>query len=300
MKIFILHPGKASYPEIAAYKSFFSSTYEVEDGTIADYAMVNNKKEIVLWCIMGYYPNKLPAKYVIHDYRSLSVGKLAKFKDFIKKKFSPLPDLRIFQNAAIQNIMGFNDKIPDIILPMGIPDWLLDMAPKSKTHSEKYCYIGVINKERRIDTVIKSFLKNTPVEEKFILVGPADKEILARFGKEPRLTFTGSVSQADATAIVSQCEYAICKIPEKYPYCYQMPTKFLEYASLDKIIICNDSASNRMAHQAINSKVIFTGDDIFDDNSRFNSAISINSCGISKYDLTWPRIISNSGICSFL
>ncbi|MFZ8776724.1 hypothetical protein ACO1Y7_27315, partial [Klebsiella quasipneumoniae subsp. similipneumoniae] len=63
--IFILHPGKANYPEIDAYTSYFSKLgYKVENGTVSDYKRFNKKFECILWCIMGFFPKNLNARYV--------------------------------------------------------------------------------------------------------------------------------------------------------------------------------------------------------------------------------------------
>ena len=108
MKIFILHPGKANYPEISAYSEYFRQRgWVVVSGTLDQYQRLPDAGKWVLWCIMGFYPKKLAAKYVIHDYRSLSVGAYSSIKDRLKRALHPKPNLRIFQNSLILGLMGF-------------------------------------------------------------------------------------------------------------------------------------------------------------------------------------------------
>src|SRR6266702_1781205 len=113
MKIFILHPGKANYPEIAAYTAFLvRHGFEVFDGDSGVYARFPFKDECVLWCIMGFYRAHDGARFVIHDYRSLSLGRLAWMKDGIKRAFNARPHLRVFQNERMRDAMGFLDRVP--------------------------------------------------------------------------------------------------------------------------------------------------------------------------------------------
>ena len=145
-QIFIIHNGKANYPEIAAYREYFASEYEVLDGDLDAYQAIENKSNCIAWCIMGFFPNKIEAKQVIHDYRSLSVGRLPALKDQVKRIFNAKPNLRIFQNTIMEDAMAFNDGIGSCILPMGVPEYIFELAKeKSRKYLAKYCYIGEIS-----------------------------------------------------------------------------------------------------------------------------------------------------------
>ena len=204
MNIFILHPGKANYPEIAAYRSYFSDTFIVKDGTTSQYKEIpeSEKEETILWCIMGFYPFKIKAKYVIHDYRSLSVGRLPKLKDRIKRLSNTKPDLRIFQNSLMEQVMGFNDEVPSTLLPMGVPDWIFDLTPDPELAKGTYCYIGEITQERGMDHVIEAFVKSMPLEQTLVLVGHPEKSIHEKFKDRKNIIFTGKVPQQEALKIV--------------------------------------------------------------------------------------------------
>lgn len=296
MKIFILHPGRANYPEISAYRSYFAEKFQVFDGTIEQYKSIPNKEDTILWCIMGFYPNQIDAKYIIHDYRSLSVGKFPRVKDKIKRYANKKPDLRIFQNDLMEKVMGFNDRIPSLILPMGVPDWIFKLKPDPSLAKGTYCYIGEITQERGMDRVIEAFVKNMPTEQTFVLVGQPEQSIYEKYKHHGNIIFTGKVPQQDALKIVLNCAYAVCRIPKHYPYCYQAPTKYLEYASLGKTILCNESPSNRIASSITKSNAIFLKDHIFTKNLP-NIISNFTPEPIQSItDIRWRTTISESTI----
>ncbi|MFJ4086257.1 hypothetical protein [Pseudomonas psychrophila] len=301
MKLFILHPGKANYPEISAYKEHLSSSFEVSDGTLIEYNNLANKDEIIVWCIMGYYPKKIIAKYIIHDYRSLSVGKLAKIKDIIKRYKNHKPHLRIFQNQLIEHAMNFKDNIDRLYIPMGVPDWIFTLESDQTLENGTFCYIGEICRERGMDKLISAFMKHSRSEDKLILVGSPEPEIFKQFKGHEKIVFTGKLSQKQALQTVKNCTYSICTVPSRYPYCFQAPTKFLEYASLKKTIICNKSPSNYLVYNEVESNAIFTNSNsIFSENlfaelSSFEEKLITNQTYLS-----WPNVLEKSGVLEFI
>ena len=242
--IFILHPGKANYPELDAYSDYFKERFDVYEGTLSQYRDFDRKDECILWCIMGMYTKKLPAKYVIHDYRSLSVGKFPYFKDVLKKFLNIKPNLRIFQNQVMSDVMGFADGVKEILLPMGVPNVIADVAAHSnEQYHQKFCYIGEMSRERHFDRVLDAYVSNYN-NDKLVLVGTPEPYILEKYKKFTQLMFVGRKAQIEALSIVKACEFAICYFPYHRPHKYQAPTKLLEYMALGVNVICNDSPSN--------------------------------------------------------
>lgn len=264
LNIFILHPGKANYPEISAYQNFFSRDFNVTDGTIEQYDSFEDKNNTILWCIMGFYPKKLHAKLIIHDYRSLSVGYFPKTKDLIKKHLNQKPDIRIFQNKRMEGVMGFRDDAPSLTLPMGVPEWIFNLDVDHTLPGGTYCYIGEITRERGMHKVIRAFQKYRKFKnETLVLVGPTEETIKSKFSDDPNIIFTGKLPQADALKIVKNSSFCISRIPHKYPYCYQAPTKLLEYFALEKNILCNDALSNTETAKLLGIDIIICPDEIF-------------------------------------
>jgi glycosyltransferase involved in cell wall biosynthesis len=295
-KIFILHPGKANYPDIDAYRSYFIDKYDVIDGTRSDYEKVTDKSEVILWCIMGFYSKKVEAKFVIHDYRSLSVGRFIKLKDLAKKIFNVKPDLRIFLNNQVEDVMEFNDTIPSCRLDMGVPKWIFGIQPVSEVKGT-FCYIGEMSLERGFDKVIDSFLSNKKDKQTFVLVGNPEKKILEKYEGEKSLVFTGRVPQKTALEIVKSSEYAVCYFPYHRPHCFQTPTKLLEYAALGMNIICNDSPSNIRSLSELDIIATVTDEYIFSnlikEKTIYNSTFKVNG-------LVWEKVIYNSNVESYI
>ena len=299
MQIFILHPGKAAYPEIAAYKDFFGDRTRVIDGTLVEYNSISNKSDYLVWCIMGFYPKSIQARFLIHDYRSLSVGKFPKIKDAIKRISMQKPNLRIFQNEIIERVMNFKDDAPSIYLPMGVPSWIYKISEDESLPKGTFCYIGEITKERGMDLVIDAFIKSRREDDTFVLVGNSEEEIYTKFKDSPGVKFTGKITQRQALAIVKNSDYTICRIPKKYPYDHQMPTKFIEYAALGKTIICNDSPSNMMAINTLKYPALIADDAIFSKNL-FSKLDSWKDQFSAFTGLDWQAVIEKSGINSYI
>lgn len=294
--IYILHSGKAFYPDIDAYKDYFEPEYEVIDGTLSEYKKLKNKSNTILWCLMGFHHKNIKAEYVIHDYRSLSVGRFSILKDLIKRFFNIKPDLRIFLNEQVSNIMRFNDCTPSCYLDMGVPKWIFDIKPEADLKGT-FCYIGEMSFERRFDKVIDSFLKNKKNSQTFVLVGNPQKELIEKYSGNDSLIFTGKLSQKEALKVVKTSDFSVCYIPYHRPYCFQTPTKLLEYAALGVDIICNDSPSNLMTLKKHSIEAMVTNSNIFEGLDLKKSKY-LDPQSIKK--LEWTEVIRESGLEKFL
>jgi glycosyltransferase involved in cell wall biosynthesis len=303
VKIFILHPGKANYPEIDAYSAYFGARgFAVSAGSEEDYRRLADPQEHVLWCIMGFYTKQLTARFLIHDYRSLSVGRAPALKDTLKRMVQPRPNLRIFQNMQMDQLMDFRDDVDTIFLPMGVPDWIFSVNNDIDLRFPRatYAYIGEITRERGFDRFLTSFLKFRRPSETLALVGQVEKEIADAFGKFDCIVFTGRLSQQEALRVVRQSRYAVSVIPYSRPYHVQAPTKLLEYAALGKQIVCNDSPSNVNTAEQFGISCSITGADIFStiDRERVEQTPANNPAFLRH--LSWNSVIKQSGVDSYL
>lgn len=299
--IFIIHGGKANYPEISAYRDFFSSDYEVLDGDLASYNKLNNKADCIAWCIMGFFPYEIEAKQVIHDYRSLSVGRFPAFKDWIKQKFNASPNLRIFQNTIMKDAMDFNDGVQTCILPMGVPEYIFDVVQKSSSgYLAKYCYIGEISFEREIDQVLSAFVENN-IKGDFVLVGTPEEKLYDQFSKYDNIKFLGRKPQKETLELVKQCEFAVCSLPYHRPYSFQAATKLLEYLALGMKVVCNPAPSNTMVCKDLDATGIYISTRNIFEHSGFESELKHVKPSNSKYHhLGWRSVISKSEVMDYL
>lgn len=304
MSVFILHPGKANYPEIAAYGDFLGKAgIPASDGDIAALMDGAAGRPSVLWCIMGLYRSLPDADYVIHDYRSLSVGRLAYVKDRVKRVLNVTPNLRIFQNERMREAMGFRDGVPSLLLPMGVPDWIFSVSDDGNPSapSGKFCYIGEMSRERGFDKVLAAFRDaRRDASDTLVLVGNPEQRIFDEFRDVPGIVFTGRVPQQDALKIVCRSEYAICYFPYHRPHCFQTPTKLLEYAALGKAIICNDAPSNVLAARELAIRCHITGPTIFQDLFESESFDTQHNDPAKLRSLEWSRVIAGSGVLNHI
>ncbi|APA89777.1 glycosyltransferase (plasmid) [Paraburkholderia sprentiae WSM5005] len=303
-KIFIMHPGNANYPEVTAYKNYFQNRgADVLIGSTSEFRKLEKKNDIILWSIMGFYPDRLASDFVIHDYRSLSVGGWPAMKDFAKRHFNCQPNLRIFQNKRQQQIMGFGAGVPSVILPMGVPNWIFEVQEESGQDEKKadFCYIGEMSVERGFDRVLEAFIKKySDGNKSLLLVGKPDPHIHEKFSKTENLIFTGPLPQRDALKHVAQSDVAVCYFPYHRPHCYQTPTKLLEYAALGKKILCNDSPSNIQCCEEMGINSVITTANIFDgiDEEAMRGAKTNRRSDFAN--LVWDKVIEQSNVVSFL
>lgn len=306
VKIFLIHSNKAILPEIRAYKRFFEKRgFEVIDIEYNKLKFILEKelKTSILWYFMGFYPTTIEAKFIIHDYRSLSIGKFARMKDKIKKIFNRKPNLRIFLNKNIKKALNFNDNIPYVYIDMGLPETIFNYIYKSYTKKYDFIYVGAINKEREIDKLLQVFFKKYGTKKSFILVGPYEIQIKNKFSRFRNIIFTGKLPQGKVFELIKQSEFSISLIPNKYPYYYQTPTKLLEYLALgSKIIINNNPMQISLLKKTGNlEKVFIMKYQNYDDFPSEMDLKFIDQCrldSIEKY--LWENLLIESRILEYI
>ncbi|MDD5585891.1 MAG: glycosyltransferase family 1 protein [Alphaproteobacteria bacterium] len=299
-KIYFVHEGKAAYPEISAYRDFFAERFASEEARFENLAAKPDLERSICWHMMGFYPKRPPAGRVIHDYRSLSVGKLRRLKDRIKNRFNCRPDIRIFQNGGMRDIMGFSGDVPAVLLGMGVPSFAPGFRPAVLPEAEyDFAYIGAMSAERRTSLMIDSFLRRYGGTKSFLLLGAPDPELTRRYGAHPNVVFAGRMSQEDVFRRLVRTRCAVNYFPVHYPHALQTPTKLLEYAALGLRIIANEQPQSRKAAETYGIKCLWGGaQDLFgqapdkldwDDNHNLDPS-----------PMLWPAIIGQSGVAGLI
>jgi glycosyltransferase involved in cell wall biosynthesis len=245
---------------------------------------------------MGFYPQRLPATIVVHDYRSLSIGFLRRYKDWIKRILNAEPDLRVFQNHAIRTELGFPDDENTIYLRMGVPQAFIDQRRvRVEEPSADFVYIGTMIPDRRCDLMLDSFVHRFGARKSFHLYGPPNPQLQDRYRAYPNIQFRGSIPQKDIAAVLRSGRVGVCYFPLHRPHLLQPPVKLIEYAAVGMRILANDHPQSRdVARQYGISCMWGQAEDLFgqiderldwDDNMRLDAS-----------SMSWNSVIPASGI----
>lgn len=260
-KLLFIHNGDAMYPMNKSLAYQLKDTVEVFDETFESAAARPDIGECICWHMMGLQRKKLPCKFTIHDYRSLSIGRGSKLKDFLKRTLNARPDARI-SKPEIEAVMKFRDNVETILIDISVSDYILEYRREANAKPEfDFGYIGVMTRERGMDKVLRSYVDTMPADRKLLLVGRAEDGLQEEFGSAPNLVWTGPVEQREVFSLLSRCGVALSYFPNHFPHTHQTPTKLLEYGALGMRILCNEQPMNtaRAADYGLNA--VFRPDD---------------------------------------
>ena len=242
----LVHEGKAAYPELRAMEEYFTALgYEARQ-VKPDEVRGDPGRKTVCWHMMGFYPRKLDCTVTIHDYRSLSVGRLARTKDRLKRLLNAKPDIRIFQNREIRDALGFAEDANTRYLPMGVPQFFIDHRGAATRPNVDFIYIGSMLGERRCELMLDSFVKRFGDTKTFDLYGAPNEQLVERYKDNANIRFHGTVPQDELPAILRKARVGVCYFPMHYPHLLQTPTKLMEYAALGMRVLANDHPQSRL------------------------------------------------------
>jgi len=302
-RIVFVHQGKAHLPELRAYASFFAQQgYEVVDVQYKDLMGMDRDfvKESILWYFMGFYHGKMTAKFIIHDYRSLSTGRFPHLKDYVKKYINHKPDLRVFLNEKVQQRLSFGDRLPYCLIDMGLPKYIANYREISEPKQFDFVYSGVVSRDRDLDKVIESFIKAYGKTRTLLLIGRYEESIKRQFEGYENIIFYGQVEQSEVFKLIQSAEYALCIIPCRYPHLLQTPTKLIEYLALGAKIIANP---NPMVIEILKRSGNMSKVFLMDNRYCFppvEALIRLKSAFLNVEDYLWDKVIKRSGILDWL
>jgi glycosyltransferase involved in cell wall biosynthesis len=259
-KIIFVHDNAGMYPLVRSLQSAFAGVIDFSTESFDTAASRPDLADCICWHVMGFYPKALPCRKSIHDYRSLSLGKLGWLKDIMKRVCNAKPDLRIIQ-PSISGRLGFNDGVPTVHMDVSISDSALRYRQsKSENYEFTYCYVGAMNAERRIDQVIQAFLRERAASERFLLIGSPPARLKDLFANEERVIFTGPMTQTEVFTTLRCCAVAVCFFPNHPPHTLQTPTKLLESAALGMRVLANTQPMNVEKAEQYGINAVWRGD----------------------------------------
>lgn len=292
LKILFVRSEKAYLPEVDAYIEYFNKT---NDFLAFDSEKINKDYSLcdfdVIWEFKGLGRAITKDKIVVHEYASLSTGRMPYIKNRIKSLVNGKPDLRVFLNSEVKDGFHFNDNIDYCYRDMGISDEFINVQPSNKEFD--FVYIGAISKTRHVDNLLRTFVKNKC--GKICLIGTPEDEIYNTYKKYKDIIFTGRVQYSYVPGIASRSIYGLNYIPNIYPYNLQTSTKLLEYLALGLKVITteykwvnNFEIENRCSFYKLRN----IDEDL--DINKISSFSYINNFNTDNY--TWKSIIDKSNI----
>jgi hypothetical protein len=299
-KIYFVHEGKAVYPEINAYRDYFAGRTTAEEARFDELAAKPDLSRAICWHMMGFYPQRPAARLVIHDYRSLSVGRLPQIKDKIKRLFNSRPDIRIFQNEAVRDAIGFADGVPMVLLGMGVPAFTPEFRPVVRDEADyDFAYIGAMSSERRTDLMLDSFLRRFGSTKTFLLLGTPEPSLAERYRANANIIFAGRMSQPDVFRKLARTRSAVNYFPAHYPHVLQTPTKLLEYAALGLRILANEQPQSRRTAEMYGIHALWgSTPDLF--RNVPDELIWDDNLNLDASPLLWPSVIQASGVSGLI
>ena len=289
-----VHEGKAAYPELRAMEEYFTARgYETKQAT-PDQVIRDGARKTVCWHMMGFYPRKLDCTVTIHDYRSLSVGTLARTKDRLKRLLNAKPDIRIFQNQEIRQALGFSEDSNTRYLPMGVPQFFIGHRGAATRPNVDFIYIGSMLGERRCELMLDSFIKRFGDKKTFDLYGPPNDQLVERYAGNKNIRFRGTVPQDELPAILRKARVGVCYFPMHYPHLLQTPTKLMEYAALGMRVLANDHPQSRLTAERYGLECAWgdTGDMFAKVPDKLDWA---NNMAVDPASMEWNAVIAASG-----
>lgn len=232
IKIAILHEGKAYMPEIGAYASYLNESGEFLVDVVEDAAQITEEYDIV-WKVMGLDRKRNNKQALIHEYNTITVGKNAKIKDFLKKLLNTKPDGRIFQNKKVHQVFNFKDNQPFIYRDMGINKQYFLQNDVEKEYD--FVYIGTMDPSRELNKMLEMFKKNSDLS--IILIGTPDPNLEKDYGELPNVHFIGRVPYEELPLMAAKARYGMNYIPDVFPFNKQTSTKLLEYCALNLKVV---------------------------------------------------------------
>jgi glycosyltransferase involved in cell wall biosynthesis len=294
MMVFV-HEGKAAYPDVRAYMTYFGDRYHVRECSFMEAAALPGIERAVCWHMMGFYSNRVPCAISIHDYRSLSVGRGRRLKDIAKRLLNADPDIRLFQNDAIRRALRFESDQRTRFLAMGVPSQFIAERERHEPVETDFIYIGSMLPERGCERMLDSFLRRFGNSRRFDLYGPRNSTLEARYAGETNIIFHGLIDQAELPRVLKGARVGVAFFPDHYPHVLQTPTKLMEYGALGMRILANEHPQSRITARDFGLHCLWGSiDDLFADVPETLNWES--NAGVDPAQMAWPAVIAASGI----
>lgn len=294
MKIAFINNGKSYLPEIKAYTDYLNKRGFSAMEVYSDQKEVIEKFDIV-WKFMGLdmkQDNK--HQFYIHEYCSLSVGKLSKQKDLLKKYLNCKPTGRLFLNEELYQRMNFKDNLPYLKRDMGISHSFYTNQDKK---DYDFIYLGDTSKSRKLNNLLTNF-KTQNRDQNIIVIGSISNELYKNFKSADNIIFTGKINHEDVPSVASKAVYGINYVPNIFPFNIQTSTKLLEYCALGLKIITTDYNWVNQFEENRGARFLKVDEDLT--NFTRDRIEKFDFYTPNVEDLRWENIFENIGLIHYI
>lgn len=265
MRIGIVKSTNAYTPEAYAYErelTFRQMSPElIED---EGWAPNNSRDFDLIIRFAGFIGRPLSLKVPeIHDYASLSTGRLPRLKNFLKSRFSSPPVGRVFLNDTVRIGFEFSDTVPFVLREMGVDEkFFWCRGSTNKDFDVVYC--GSISGRPGLLSCIEQLCR---AGIKFGLAGKATQEEIKQILKINGVYYVGPLAYTEVPNFLARGRYGLNFCPDVYPLNIQTSTKVLEYLAAGLGVISNNyewinEHSRRYSYKYIGLHEIRSADDL--------------------------------------
>lgn len=171
----------------------------------------------------------------IHEYNSLSTGRLPRVKNIVKRLANRAPAGRIFLSDFVMKEFGFNDGLPHLLRDMGVSKGFFEKkGPPRKEFDLVYC--GGLTRKTGIEDALADLARQ---RFRVLVIGEVGAHVERRLLQFDNIVFTGRCSYADVPDLLALAAYGLNYTPDVYPLNMQTSTKTLEYCAAGLKIISN-------------------------------------------------------------
>lgn len=292
IKVAFLHERKSYLPEIDAYERYLNNTDQFEAVIVESIDEIDETFDIV-WKVMGIDTKRQTDAALIHEYATITVGKNAKLKDFIKRLINLKPDGRVFQNERVRDEYRFNDAVPYIYRNMGIDSKYFNVTAE-KIYD--FVYVGTMDPSRQLDRML-SFFKTHP-QLSIVMIGTPDEKLFETYGDLPNVTFTGRIDNQELPKIAAQARYGLNYIPDVFPFNEQTSTKLIEYCAMGLDIVTTSYSWVNEFEKEHNGRFFKIDEDL--SNLSVDALSQFNFHTPSLEHMEWSRLLDDAKLIDFL
>lgn len=289
VSILFEHTIRSYLPEVSAYRSYLADKPGFVTMDTMEDPQSNPDTFDVVWKFVGV-DLATHQNCVVHEYNSLSTGRLAQLKNTIKRKLNSRPDMRVFLNQTVKREFSFRDGIPCATRDMGVAEAFY--ATRAQ-HEYDLVYAGSITADRGVAAALESICDRL-TDLRLLVVGDVPVDVRERYSRKGNIDFIGRVPYSDVPEQMARARAGLNIIPDRYPFNLQASTKLLEYCALNMNIVSTRYGWVEQFSNARNAEFLWVKPDLSDLTAKRLNEFQFITPDVS--DLEWNRVIDASGV----